>query len=331
MAGSAAGVTAGLGGRPGLCRRHGHNDAVTWLSLEFIARTLDRVPMQPLNTETLTQFVGEAERAEYYAVADDNLLNHPVVRELTAEMSAVGASVLDVGCGSGAIATQLGRGCRYWGGDFEIQDSQRLETAVCDATVLHLDSCQTYPFDDRSFDYVISLWCLEHLADPQSMLSECVRVLKTDGTLFLIFPNYENPFRRCPSWWCARGGDDSLVSALRPLRLDRLACQGRRRAAYLLRQSFRQLRLTLSSRYLSFWINEDPAIKHLPWARDRDAIHIVNGQSVERFLRSQGMRITFSSRRISTGLPIVDCFSDWSPETVIRARRIASNSGKSGN
>lgn len=279
--------------------------------------------MQSSDTAAVTQFDDRAERTHYYQVADENLLTHPAVRALGEEISSRRAKVLDVGCGSGAFSTLLGQGCSYWGGDFETESTARRESSVCDATLFRLDACRVFPFDDRSFDYVISLWCLEHVPEPKSMLRECVRVLKPNGKLALIFPNYDNPLRRCPSYWCMRGRDDSLVSALRPFQIKALSCQLARRSSYVLRQAVRQMRLTLSRRYASFWINEDPAIKHLPWARDRDAIHVVSGQSVERFLVGQGMQIESSSRKVVSGLPVVDGFFDWSPEYVIRASRTA--------
>jgi hypothetical protein len=154
------------------------------------------------------------------------------------------------------------------------------------------------------------------------MLREAVRVLQPGGELVLVFPNYDNPLRRCPSYWCARGDDDSLRSAFQPFRPGRVLQQTYRRTAYFVRQAIRQFRLTLSSTYQQFWVNEDPAINHLPWSRDRDAIHIVSGQSVERFLEAQGMQITYSSCRVWTGLPIIDGFLDGSAEYVIRARHI---------
>ena len=45
-----------------------------------------------------------------------------------------------------------------------------------------------WPFRDASFDLVVSTWVLEHLAEPGVFCSESARVLRTNGTLFVIVP-----------------------------------------------------------------------------------------------------------------------------------------------
>jgi SAM-dependent methyltransferase len=50
------------------------------------------------------------------------------------------------------------------------------------------------PFEDDSFDYLLSSHCLEHLPDTLKALHEWKRVVKKDGTIFLILPHCERTF-----------------------------------------------------------------------------------------------------------------------------------------
>src|SRR5207253_2033321 len=44
------------------------------------------------------------------------------------------------------------------------------------------------PFEDASFDTVLSIQVLEHTPNPGQLISEMARVLKKDGTLILAAP-----------------------------------------------------------------------------------------------------------------------------------------------
>lgn len=50
------------------------------------------------------------------------------------------------------------------------------------------------PFDDNSFDLVISLTTIEHVADVDQVLAEMARVLRPGGVLYLEAPNYLWPY-----------------------------------------------------------------------------------------------------------------------------------------
>ena len=49
------------------------------------------------------------------------------------------------------------------------------------------------PFEDASFDAILSFDVLEHVQDVAQTMSECHRVLRKDGRLFLVFPSYWQP------------------------------------------------------------------------------------------------------------------------------------------
>lgn len=49
------------------------------------------------------------------------------------------------------------------------------------------------PFGDGTFDAILSFEVFEHVQDIQRTLTECYRVLKTDGRLYIVFPGYFHP------------------------------------------------------------------------------------------------------------------------------------------
>jgi SAM-dependent methyltransferase len=51
------------------------------------------------------------------------------------------------------------------------------------------DLAARWPFEDASFDYVLSSEAIEHLPDQLAMLRECARVLRPRGRLLITTPN----------------------------------------------------------------------------------------------------------------------------------------------
>lgn len=48
----------------------------------------------------------------------------------------------------------------------------------------------TLPFDDESFDFVFSVFVIEHSTDPSKFLNECSRILKPGGSLVILCPDF---------------------------------------------------------------------------------------------------------------------------------------------
>jgi SAM-dependent methyltransferase len=109
----------------------------------------------------------------------------------------VGPRILDLGCGIGnGVDWLLSQGFdaygvdvyEYWGRDRALYWSnesprdvtERLSVAPLDPYVL--------PYDDQSFDHVISAEVLEHVTDRSALFREIHRILKPGGTSVHIFP-----------------------------------------------------------------------------------------------------------------------------------------------
>jgi SAM-dependent methyltransferase len=105
-----------------------------------------------------------------------------------------GGAVLDVGCGTGEFLF-----CAKLAGLVGI--GLDINKDAVDAALANgLDAIQgklgdvRYP--DGSFDFIRLGDVIEHVGDPAGLLTECRRVLKEDGTLFISTPNIDSFFPR---------------------------------------------------------------------------------------------------------------------------------------
>lgn len=106
-----------------------------------------------------------------------------------------GCSVLDLGCGGGALLARLQReGCRATGVDLLDQAVEASGKAAPGCEVVRAD-VTGLPFGDGSFDRVVSQHLVEHLSDLPGALEEWSRVLAPGGAVAVCTPNrlYENP------------------------------------------------------------------------------------------------------------------------------------------
>lgn len=105
--------------------------------------------------------------------------------------------ILDVGCGNGffcEVLKEIG-GQNITGLDLDEALIQEAQRRASDIDYL-IGNANDLPFNDNQFEIVGSHAFLNCLTDPQSALSEMIRVCKPKGTIFAIFPGasmvYEN-------------------------------------------------------------------------------------------------------------------------------------------
>jgi SAM-dependent methyltransferase len=97
--------------------------------------------------------------------------------------------VLDLGCAFGFSTRMLaGRGYETTGVDNSLGYIIRARRRHPAGTYL-LASAETLPLEDKSFDGVLCLDVLEHVADQQAVIREIRRVLRPGGTLILSVPH----------------------------------------------------------------------------------------------------------------------------------------------
>jgi len=114
-----------------------------------------------------------------------------------------GARVLDAGAGTGALSREI----------LELEPEAKVtmadistgmleQAAEIPAERINADVAEL-PFDDGSFDVVVSAWVIETVEDPMRATSELLRVLDPQGHLFLTFT-------ALPGGWLSRAGSGLL-------------------------------------------------------------------------------------------------------------------------
>jgi SAM-dependent methyltransferase len=111
-----------------------------------------------------------------------------------------GGSVLDLGCGTGELATAIAAaGLRATGCDISPEMLHRAAVAGSSgaADFVQLEpGWQVLPFAPETFDAVVASSVLEYVDDPVAVLRECGRVLRLGGVVLCTVPNPRHPVRR---------------------------------------------------------------------------------------------------------------------------------------
>lgn len=126
--------------------------------------------------------------------ADSQLLFREVDEVVLREGAIAGRRTLDVGCGPGAFAIQIGeRGAEAWG----IEPSQDM-LGMCrllyppEKVALQRGVGEVLPYRDESFDRVICKGSLDHFVDAQAFMREAARILRPDGRVVIALQNFES-------------------------------------------------------------------------------------------------------------------------------------------
>lgn len=103
--------------------------------------------------------------------------------------------ILDVGCGYGSFVLLSNKkgyntvGVELEEFEYEIAQ-QRAKSEGQPANLFNLGSALNLPFEDETF-HIVTFWnVLEHVSDYARALEEAKRVLKKEGKIFIIAPNY---------------------------------------------------------------------------------------------------------------------------------------------
>lgn len=102
-----------------------------------------------------------------------------------------GDRLLDVGCGDGAVTVQLMQSMaakEAFGVDIAPEAVSAARARGVNASCVDIDD-RDLPFDDGWFDVVYCGEIIEHLFDPDHLLLETKRVLKSAGSCVLTTPN----------------------------------------------------------------------------------------------------------------------------------------------
>lgn len=114
--------------------------------------------------------------------------------------------VLDLGHGSGLIAERID--AHIIGID---ASARLLERSPCE-TIVHDFSELPLPFDDASFDWVVSFTAIHHAPDPEALVAEALRIARKGVALSLLrdLPSFEKLSKLFAAWDPYPAGRDTL-------------------------------------------------------------------------------------------------------------------------
>ncbi|GAI44636.1 unnamed protein product, partial [marine sediment metagenome] len=100
-----------------------------------------------------------------------------------------GKRLLDVSCGTGKLLRVAEEhGLITFGIDLSEKAIEKAKEFANNSKI-DVGNAEDLPYPDRYFDYITNLGSLEHYLNPDSALSEMLRVLKDDGKLCIMVPN----------------------------------------------------------------------------------------------------------------------------------------------
>lgn len=108
--------------------------------------------------------------------------------------------ILDVGCGTGKLVIHLNKnGFSAYGCDPYIRETLKMFHIKPKLNKFFINASATrLPFNNNSFDMVTLVSVIEHLQkkEVEKFLSEAKRVLKKNGYIFIVTPNYDSIWRK---------------------------------------------------------------------------------------------------------------------------------------
>lgn len=100
-------------------------------------------------------------------------------------------NILEIGCGQ-AFILKTGKiePKNYTGIDYSSALIEKNKQVYSESKFLTLSKPNHIPFEDGSFDFVFSHFVIEHTVFPNIFLDECSRVLKPNGSIIIVAPNF---------------------------------------------------------------------------------------------------------------------------------------------
>ncbi|MEH2051630.1 class I SAM-dependent methyltransferase [Nostoc sp.] len=117
--------------------------------------------------------------------------SHLVYQDIISHICFINGNVLEIGCGTASILTNKKiLHSSYTGIDFSEKLINNNQALYPDAHFLQLTDPNKLPFESNTFDFVLSVYVLEHTVFPHLFLDEVNRVLKKGGVLCVVCPNF---------------------------------------------------------------------------------------------------------------------------------------------
>jgi methionine biosynthesis protein MetW len=171
---------------PGPVPAHGDSSSADALVRQLLGK------MDPallgLSPEELSELLAQASKGPPKAETPGSRPFHRWQDGVIEEQIPVGASVLDMGCGTGELLARLMSNKKVWGQGIELDADAVAECIGRGVPVLQADLDEGLKgFNDQSFDYVVLEETLQTLHRPKHVLHEMLRVGRRG---IVSFPNF---------------------------------------------------------------------------------------------------------------------------------------------
>jgi len=221
--------------------------------------------------------------------------------------------ILDLGCGNGRstyLISTLNKNIVAVGCDISYRFLSSLGQGKGDAAKYCTADASKLPFADQSMDIVSCFQLIEHISEPDKVISEMIRVVKKGGLIIILSPNLFSPFPVIRMLWekyFRRKGHNSRGDIfIRPVAF------------------FRNISISLKkiiSKEVKF-LFRNPDLSNDYLGNDSDSIYLANQIDIKKFLESKGLKVINTSYGMSfMGRLAARLFPDFSGEMGIVARR----------
>ena len=124
------------------------------------------------------------------------------------------AEVLDVGCGTGTILRTLSDREDISAHGIDVEPEMiKIARNKCPDADIRLCSCEETPYTDNQFDVLTACMAYHHFPDKEAFEKEALRILKTDGLLYIADPNFPLLLRKIINRLARRFNGEFLSSA----------------------------------------------------------------------------------------------------------------------
>jgi ubiquinone/menaquinone biosynthesis C-methylase UbiE len=107
-----------------------------------------------------------------------------------------GATVLDVGCGTGTLLRKMANICSINGFGIDMAKNMIVEAKrKCPEMDIQISRCEKTPFEDNTFDVVTTCMAYHHFSDKKGFAKEMSRILKPGGRLYIVDPYFPRIIR----------------------------------------------------------------------------------------------------------------------------------------
>lgn len=115
------------------------------------------------------------------------------------------SKVLDLGCGTGMLLSELTRRSEFAVGIDSSPEMLELARKRRGNAALVLADADHLPFADRSFNAVVSVTLVQNMPNPATTVQEVARVTKPEGVLIITTLKHKHSLRELEHWIRAAG------------------------------------------------------------------------------------------------------------------------------